>query len=73
VTRQAGPDLTLLASTTPNLTVAGPTTVAPFRARKEPLIDDSASRSIRAILGLAVVNMVLVVAALLVGSEPLVR
>ena len=37
------------------------------------MIADRARQSIRVILGLAVVNMVLVVAALLIGSAPLVR
>jgi hypothetical protein len=37
------------------------------------VIDDRAHQSIRVILGLAVVNMVLVLAALLVASAPLVR
>lgn len=69
----ARPDRTLLASTAPDRTVPGHPTLAPFRARKEPAIDDRARQSIRVILGLAVVNMVLVVAALLIGSATLVH
>lgn len=37
------------------------------------MLDDRARQSIRVILGLAVVNMVLVVAALVIGSATLVH
>lgn len=64
---------TLLASTTPNVPVPAQATLAPFRARKEPVIDDIRVQRIRVILGLGVVNLVLVVAAVLVGGASLIH